>query len=141
MGYTTEFIDDGRGMIHTGEGVLTGEDLIAGSMRLRAEMKRGGRVEYAMSDLSAVTEMRATPDDLRQLAEAQLVTAQILPKALAAVVAPHDHVFGMARMWEAYADATGWETRVFRDRASADRWLEEQITKRRAKAAQAAREH
>jgi hypothetical protein len=139
MGYTTQFIDDGRGMIHTGDGVLTGEELIAGSMRLRAEMKRGGHVEYAMSDLSAVTEMRVTPDDLRQLAEAQLVTAQILPRALAAVVAPHDHIFGMARMWEAYADATGWETRVFRDRTSAERWLEEQVTKRRAKAEQTTR--
>lgn len=132
MPYTTEFIQGGRGMVHTGAGVLTGEELIEGSLRLRAEMLRGGRVEYGMSDLTAVTELRVTADDLRRLAEAQLVTAQILPRAIAAVVAPSDHIFGMARMWEAYADATGWDTRVFRDRASAEQWIEEQLALRRS---------
>ncbi|MGH7740626.1 MAG: hypothetical protein ACRENS_01240 [Candidatus Eiseniibacteriota bacterium] len=134
MSYTTEFIDDGRGLIHTATGVLSGEELIAGALRARAELERGGRLEYGLTDLSAVTEMRVKPEDLRRLAEEQSVTSKLMPKAIAAVVAPSDHIFGLARMWEAYADETGWTTRVFRDRPSAEEWLRETVAARRTEA-------
>lgn len=134
MPYSTEFVDGGRGLIHTAEGVLTGAELIEGAMRLRAEAKRTGLIEYGLTDLSAATQMQVTPEDLRRLAETQVVTAQIVRRAVAAVVAPSDLMFGLARMWEAYADATGWTTRVFRDRRSAEDWLRETVAIRRIEA-------
>jgi hypothetical protein len=132
MPYITKFVEDGRGVIQTGEGVLTGDELIAGSLRARAEAEISNRLEYGFADFSAVTEFRATPEDLRRLAESQMLTARLVPRAVVAIVAPTDHVFGMVRMWEAYADATGWTTRVFRDRASAEAWLKETRAQRHA---------
>ena len=40
-----------------------------------------------------------------------------------AIIAPQDAPFGMARMWEAFAHDTGWQTQVFHDRPAADLWL------------------
>lgn len=140
MPYITTFVDDGRCVVHTGEGVLTGEEMLAGALRARAEVERAHRLECGLVDLSAVTELRATPEDLRRLAEAQMVTARMVPHAVAAVVAPADHSFGMARMWEAYADATGWITRVFRDRAAADAWLKETRASHHASSERSGRE-
>jgi hypothetical protein len=47
-----------------------------------------------------------------------------VPRAPAvAIVAPSDLAFGIARMWEAFAEVTRWNTHVFRSRAEADPWL------------------
>jgi len=137
MPYSTEFIDDGRGVIHIGEGVLTGAELIEGALLVRAEIERHAVLEYGLTDLSGVGELSVTPEDLRRLADEHMVTARQLPNAVAAVIATSDHIYGMARMWEAYADPTRWTTRVFRDRASAEVWLREAVVALRAEAARA----
>ena len=40
-----------------------------------------------------------------------------------AVVAPGDHSFGLARMYEAFSGSLPWEFRVFRDSDEARAWL------------------
>lgn len=131
MPYVSEFVDGGRGIVHTGSGTLTGEEMIAGALRVRAEVERTRLLEYGLADLSAVDELRVTPEDLRRLADEQLVTARLVPNTVAAVVATKDHIYGMARMWEAFADPTRWVTRVFRERAMAESWLRDQVAARR----------
>jgi hypothetical protein len=140
MPYSTEFIDGGRGVIHLGEGVLTGDELIAGSLLVRERAEREGRIEYGLTDLSAVIEFRASPKDLRRLADAQMTLARIIPRGISAVVATSEHIFGMARMWEAYAEDTHWAIRVFRDREAAELWLRETIEAMRADKARGGRD-
>jgi len=41
-----------------------------------------------------------------------------------AVVAPLDFGFGLFRMWEVFAEKTGWRISVFRSRALADPWVQ-----------------
>jgi hypothetical protein len=48
-----------------------------------------------------------------------------VPNMLVAIAAPRDYAFGMARMWQAFVEDTGWNTAVFRSRAAASDWLRE----------------
>src|SRR5262245_43206870 len=114
MPYTTELIAGGTGIYHEGTGVLTGAEVIAPAVDLHEDRERARRITHGLVDLSAVTEFRVSPDDLRRIAMENRESAKLIPRAFVAVVAPADHVFGSVRMWQVFADETGWVTQVFR---------------------------
>jgi hypothetical protein len=65
-------------------------------------------------------------DTLRHLvARIRALAASTGPRAPIAIVAPHNLLFGLARMYELLCDATGaGVVEVFRDRAEAEDWLQ-----------------
>jgi hypothetical protein len=123
MPYTSELIDDGRGMHHVGRGVLSGAEILAGAIADHEPPGRAARLTHGFVDLTDVTQLQLSPDDIRHIVSENRVTASQAKKIIVVVVAPLDHPFGMARMWEALAHETGWTTRVFRARAEALEWL------------------
>ena len=123
MAYSTEFIDGGRGVLHIGQGVVTGAELRAAAEKNLQAARDGMPLCYGLADFSDVTHYAANAEEVQAVARIQADIAGIVGTAFAAVVAPTDHAFGMSRLWAAYADVTGWEIGVFRDRAEADNWL------------------
>jgi hypothetical protein len=124
MPYTTELIDGGRGVLHVGTGVLTGAEILAGARAAHSAPGRVGKFTHGLTDLSGVTELRLTAEEVRRISEENRITARIaVPGAPVAIVATSELVFGMARMWEVHVEDTGWTTRVFRSRAEAEAWL------------------
>jgi len=78
-------------------------------------------------DMTTVTDVEPySPDGIKQLATGAARTdSQTLSQRLA-IVAPHDLAFGLARMYQAYREASPAATKqvvVFRDRAAALQWL------------------
>ncbi len=74
--------------------------------------------------MTDVTELSITRDDVLEFVQVDMQIALIVPRPLAvAIVASSDLAFGIARMWEAFAEVTRWNTHVFRSRAEADPWL------------------
>jgi len=68
------------------------------------------------------TEYAAERSDVQRLADfLEQHRAEILPSRTAVVVADDFH-FGMARMYQAYGEQAGIETRVLRDMDEALRW-------------------
>lgn len=51
-------------------------------------------------------------------------TSPVLPGVRRAVVAPGNAAFGIARMFAAYSAVSGQDVKVFRDRATAEAWLD-----------------
>lgn len=123
MALATQYIDDGRGLLHTGSGIVTGQELIAGATQVLDDIRGGLPICYALIDLTDITGFEVSSDDIRGVAKLNLSMAEIIGPARVAVVAAHDIAFGMARMWEAYAHTTAWQTQVFRDRSEAENWL------------------
>jgi hypothetical protein len=123
MPYSTEYLADGTGIYHEASGVLTGAEIIAAGAATHAVPETARRLTHALVDFTTVSEFRVTAEDFRQLAAENLVTASLAPNAVVAVVAPQDHIFGSVRMWQVFAEQTGWDTAVFRDRKLADDWL------------------
>jgi hypothetical protein len=72
-----------------------------------------------LTDLSGVTEV-----DVDSFAIAAAASAPLFRLgARRAIVAPTDFLFGMARMYASYAERSGGQIHVFRDREAAEAWL------------------
>ncbi len=120
---TIEFVEDGRGLVFSGSGVLTGQEILEAKEALAADEVPLRTVKFALVLLEDVTAVDVTVGDLRAAAIVDRRLARMMPNAAVAIVAPRDHDFGIARMWEAIADVPEWTTYVFRSREEADAWL------------------
>ena len=124
--FTYEYLDGGRTLHFHGSGELTGQEMIDANIKLQDEEERVRHVTSCLIVLDGITKLDVTPDDIRTLVSIDTQLARVSPNMALAVVAPADHVFGMARMWETMVARTGWATAVFRTRAEADTWLKAQ---------------
>ena len=124
MPLSTEFRSDGRGLELVGSGVLTAQEILEAKRALLRSPERLKDLHYALIDVSNITELRVTHDDVLEFVTADMQIALIVPRQMAvAVVAPTDLAFGVARMWEGFAEVTRWNRHVFRSRAEAEPWL------------------
>ena len=127
MAYTTEFVDEGRCVLNTGCGVVTGAEIIDGASRLLQAVQDGMPLRYGLVDFTDIDQFLVSTPEVKAIARLNIATAEIARNVCAAIIAPSDHAFGMARMWEVYANATDWERRVFRDADAARDWLAQRI--------------
>jgi hypothetical protein len=113
-------IDHARHVVHSRAwGILSSDDVRELSQRLMADpsLKSGFR---ALTDLSHVTEVRVDAASLEEMAEMPLFD----PEARRAIIAPNEAAYDVAAMFAALATRLGNQVRVFRDRTSAEEWLE-----------------
>ena len=123
MPYSTEVIDGGRGILHIGSGIVSGEEILSSAQRILKMVKEGLSPEYALTDLSKVTEFKISADEVSRNAEINITISRYAPSVRVAIIAPSDHVYGIARMWQVYSKETGWASEVFRDAEEANEWL------------------
>jgi hypothetical protein len=117
-------VSEGRGVHLAGTGPLTGREILEAKTRLLRAPDRLKGLHYGLVDVTDVTELSITRDDVLEFVQVDMQIALIVPRPLAvAIVAPSDLAFGIARMWEAFAEVTRWNTHVFRSRGEADPWL------------------
>lgn len=125
MPYTTEFWNLGTRVIHTGEGVVSGKDILDGVALGFEAAQSGMPIKEALIDLSGVSEFRVAASDVKEIVAMDNKFASLVPRAFVALVAPKDLLFGMARMWEMQVERPGWTTHAFRTRGEAEAWLAE----------------
>ena len=119
--------EDGIGLELTASGVLTGHEVFEMNKELYSgELLK--RQRYQLVDCLDVGEFLVTPGQARKLAEQDLAAAKMNPDMVIAVIADNDLGFGMSRMWESFVDRGTLRTRVFRDRESAEEWLESVVS-------------
>jgi len=123
--YSTEFVEDG--VIHLGTGVVEGAEIIAAAVEEHRIDDRARRLKFGLVDLTDVTDLRVTSEQVRRVAEENLMLSKLAPGAVVAVVAPSDLMFGMARMWQAFASRTEWQIQIVRSRAAATAWLRDRL--------------
>ena len=125
MGFAIQQLDNGRGVRRSFWGVLSGAELIASleeSLQSEATL-RGYR--YSLLDFSAIVDLDLSQDDLLTLAGLTSRISALNPDILVAIIAPQDIIFGLARMWEAYADESCCEMHIARSPTEAEGWLRE----------------
>ena len=122
--------------INGGEGI---ECLISGRAHTRELVKINEEIysdphltrqKYQIVDLTDLESVEVNDRDIIQIAEMDKAAAKANPDIVIAVVAPGDLEYGLSRIWRALVDDSGFETRIFRDRESADRWIEELLSGR-----------
>lgn len=112
-------IDDQRSLVYCRTwGRLTNEELRDHYHALRADPRFDPSYRQ-LGDLRDVNLDLLDPVVVREVASARVFA----PGVRRALVAPSDHAYGLSRIFAAYADTGLQEVKVFRDMATAERWL------------------
>ena len=122
-------LDEGRGNVIIGSGILTGEEYIDELKgHLAQDEEKLKAYLYSLTDYTAVTKVEEAPASVVRLSsELCKRAATINPDVSVAIVADNDLLFGLSRMWEMLMDTTGWETKVFKARETAEIWIAKKL--------------
>lgn len=123
MPTSADFLQNGEWLRIRGWGILTGEEMISAIASLETVPDAFRQAKFCTVELEEVTELRLTTEHIRSIVDIDLRLVVVNPSVCIAVIAPRIEVFGMARVWQALADPTGWPTGVFRDAQEARAWL------------------
>ena len=121
---------DGIGVVFTSYGVLTGQDLLEATERLRALIEANPACRYLLIDHSAIAEENVDTESLKAIAEQTEDNLRTIPEGLVAIAAPSDVLFGLSRLWAMRAEHPKLVTEVTRTKETAIAWLEQQLTER-----------
>ena len=126
--FQTTFIERGFGLCFVGTGIVTAGEMHKAKLELWACEDTLRRVTFALVDFQAATEMALESADIHRIVEIDMRLAAMRPNLVVAIIAPKDHIFGLARMWETLAESTGWKTGVFRSSGEACKWVTQHST-------------
>jgi hypothetical protein len=109
------------------QGLMTGEDVIEANNTIYASEEKIAQLKYQLCDYTKVDKFEISNFELRRIASQDEKAATLNPDMLVAIVSVQDLMFGLARMWEAYAGETPFETAVFREREEAKAWIQARV--------------
>jgi len=109
MAYVMDRVDDG-GIITMYSETLEDAEYIA-SIEERWNYESAIiNCRYFISDFTPVTKVNITTDALRKSAEISIEAAKLNNHIVGIAVLPTDLEYGLARMWQVYAETIGWKT-------------------------------
>ena len=131
MPYAITYIEENGGVIATYSGITTDEDIIECTNERFLSDEKTRTYKYLVSDYSHVTEYKITPAGMKEMARLAVIASKVNPNIVLLGVTPTDLEYGMARLWNAYADddTTGWETILVRSIEDANEWIEQNLKK------------
>ncbi|MBU4317604.1 MAG: hypothetical protein KKF30_10045 [Proteobacteria bacterium] len=129
MPYQIEYIEPEGGLIVSWMGKINGDEVIQSYHERFSPLERLKKLRYIITDYTDMTDFELAPEDIKTIAGITNHAAQENRHVYAAAIMPTDISFGLARMFQFYADddTTGWETLVTRTRKEAEDWLRENL--------------
>ena len=127
MPYTTSYVDDGKGVLKTGSGIVTGLEIFSSALQEGHDEARARKLRYGLVDFTGVVEMKVTPEDVRRIVETNRTLASYTPGAFVAIIAPDSLPYAIARLWHTFSSDLGWKANVFHSRPDAIAWLRKQF--------------
>jgi len=121
-----KYIDGGIGVEFIGSGVVTGADIIAANKEIYRN-ENFSRQRYQIVDRTKCTEYRVSHEEIRIIAEQDKAASKTNPNIIVSLISTTDLQYGLSRMYQAYVGDSGFLTEIFRDRKSAEEWIEEQL--------------
>jgi hypothetical protein len=122
------YIDDGIGVEFICSGVVTGADIIAANKEIYRN-ENFSKQRYQILDRTNCTKFDVSHQEIIIIAEQDKTAAKTNPNIITAFISVSPMQYGISRMYQAYVGDEGFLTEVFRDRESAEKWIEEQLKK------------
>jgi hypothetical protein len=123
-----QYTDDNIGIIFSAVGKVTGKEIIESQSDIY-QSKGFVNLRYWIVDRSRCTEYEVSSDEVSRIAALDNETAKINPNLIMALISESDLQFGVSRMYEAQISEDGFKTMVFRDRSTADKWIQSELNK------------
>jgi hypothetical protein len=119
-----EFSHEGLGVIYRCEGVLGQQHFSVANDRLLASPERMRKLKYALIDAASMEPTIFSPSEMDSIVlQDRQIASYAAPGLLVAVVVERNVVFALARMWEAFIEGIGWETKIFPSITEAQDWV------------------
>jgi hypothetical protein len=128
MPVETHYVDLGRGAYKHAYGVVTSTDLLITGLIQSQDVENTRKLSYMLYDFTDVVEVRIGREVLPQLVELNRKTAENSQGVVAAIAAPNELIFGMARNWQTMTAGFGWKSQVFHHREEAIAWLRKTLS-------------
>jgi hypothetical protein len=123
-----EFTQDGLGVIYQCEGSLGLQHFADANSRLLTAPERIKKLKYVIirgnsmePQYFSVTQMEGI------ILQDRHIASYAVDGLLVAVVAEQSTVLGLARMWEAFVEGIGWETKIVASLAEAETWVRARV--------------
>ena len=127
--------DGGIGNIIESRGLVTDRELIDSLQEyLTRDQEKFKILKYILFDHSALTKMEITNETVEVIAGLWADTSRVNPDPIAAMVAyaaygaSIDLLNIISRLHELFIHQSCWETRLFRTKPQAVRWIREEVT-------------
>ena len=115
-----EYVKDG--VVLSLSGVITSKEILDAGNDLRNHHDFELR-KYALWIFQSVEDIKISTVDIRRIAEQDIEASKVNPGIKVGVVSDTAHVFGLGRMYEAFAAESQWETMVFYSLKDAQEWI------------------
>src|SRR3954470_10695799 len=122
MAYSFYFVDHGAGMVQLGEDVITADELMEAARALNRAPDAVRQLRFALLDFTKASELLLTGEQLRDVVAENEVTSTLVSPGLIAIIAPHDQIYGLARMWQVFVEKLNWTVGIFRSKPEAVEW-------------------
>ena len=132
MPIQVKYLDNGRGVLYLGEGIVTGDDIINANKEVFSSKEKMAKNRYGLIDYSNISHLNVSTSEIEIIVSQDKEASTFIPDAVVAITAKKDLEFGLTRMWEIIANNAGlqWETMVFRDNEKAEIWLKDSVRKK-----------
>jgi hypothetical protein len=123
------YVPSEGGIVITWAGMVKGEEVIRSYEERFSPMERLVKLRYIITDYSNAPDFDMTPEQIKTIARIANNAAVSNHNLFGVAIMPTDITFGMARMFQAYADddTTGWRTFVTRSRLEGEAWLRKHL--------------
>ncbi|MGV7224650.1 MAG: hypothetical protein ACQ9MH_24430 [Nitrospinales bacterium] len=122
MSLDISYIDNGKGVYCAVNGEVTLDDFLKGSNEAYSEPYLKTQ-RYQIVDFTNCSSFNLSSDDMVVIAKMDKEISRVNPNIFIAIIAPSDITFGMSRVYQAYAEETGFKIEVFRNRELANVWI------------------
>ena len=122
------FLDNGAGIEFKASGTVTGEEIIEANNKVTT-YEVLSRLKYKIADRTACTEYLVNVEEIKTIAHQEIQASKINKNITIVLVSRTDLQFGMTRMWQALSSETGFKSEIFKDRQSADKYINETFKK------------
>ena len=117
-----KYVDQDRGVEYVHSGIVTGADIIDANNRIYSN-ENFKKQRYQIIDRRNCDKFIVSDDEIRIVAEQDKAAAKINPNIILALISVSNLQYGISRMYQAYIGEDGFETEIFQDRESAERWI------------------
>ena len=123
-----EFLHEGLGVIYRCEGALGLQHFAVANDRLLASPERIRKLKYVLADAASMEPTIFSPSEMDSIVlQDRQIASYAVPGLIIAVVAERTVIFGLVRMWEAFIEGIGWETKIFPSLAEAQEWIRSRV--------------
>jgi hypothetical protein len=129
MPYTMTFLDDGKGMVLEYQGIVTPTEGREARGAFTARDKGRLPCKYCLQDLSHASFDGMTTQQVRESGQT-FSRERDPPEVVCAFVVRDALVYGLVKVWRAWAVQADWEVRIFDTREPAVVWLRERVKAR-----------